>query len=115
MISQEAWMDLKLLHRQGMSLRAISRATGLARQSVKRALAQTVPSTYKPRPPRPHKLDPFKEHLGTELGARPSRHRGAALPRDHPAGLRRPLRGGQGLLPRAPAASTGAPPRLRPL
>ena len=63
MISQEVWMDLKLLHRQGMSVRAIARTTGFSRQAVRRALQQTVPPTYKPRPVKPGKLDSFKDYL----------------------------------------------------
>ena len=71
MISQEVWMDLKLLHRQGMSVRAIARTTGFSRQAVRRALQQAVPSTYKPRPTRAGKLDSFKDHLRTQLELRP--------------------------------------------
>lgn len=71
MISQEVWMDLKLLHRQGMSVRAIARTTGLSRQAVRRALQLTVPPTYKPRPAKPGKLDTFKDYLRTQLEQRP--------------------------------------------
>lgn len=71
MLSQEEWMDLKILHHQGLSIRAIARQTGLARQTVKRALAQTVPSRYKPRPPQPKKLDPYLEHLNAAIENRP--------------------------------------------
>jgi transposase len=54
-----------------MSVRAIASATGLARQTVKRALAQTVPRAYTPRPTQPQKLDPFKALLCTALETRP--------------------------------------------
>lgn len=71
MISQEVWMDLKLLHRQGMSVRAIARTTGFSRQAVRRALQQTVPATYKPRPAKAGKLDSFKDYLRTQFDQRP--------------------------------------------
>jgi transposase len=71
MISQEDWMNLKILHHQGLSIRAIAQQTGLARQTVKRALAQTVPTTYTPRPPQVRKLDPYLGHLSAALETRP--------------------------------------------
>lgn len=71
MFSQEVWMDLKLLHRQGMSVRAIARTTGFSRQAVRRALQQTVPAAYKPRPAKPGKLDAFNDYLRTQFDQRP--------------------------------------------
>jgi transposase len=71
MISQEEWMDLKILNHQGLSIRAIARQTGLARQTVKRALAATVPDKYKPRPPQAKKLDPYLDHLNAAIETRP--------------------------------------------
>lgn len=71
MISQEDWMDLKLLHRQGMSVRAIARTTGLSRQTVRRVLSQTIPPVYKTRSPKPEILDPYKKYLRTALDERP--------------------------------------------
>jgi transposase len=70
-ISQEVWMDVKLLNRQGMSIRAIARHTGLARTTVRRLLTQTVPKRYGPRPPRPSKIDPFVDYLRSALELRP--------------------------------------------
>jgi transposase len=63
MIRQEVWMDVKLMRRQGMSIRAISRTTGLSRQLVRRVLSERAPRGYKPRPVRPSKLDPFRPQL----------------------------------------------------
>ena len=59
MIRLEVWMDVRQLHRQGASVRAIARRTGLSRATVRRILAGPVPKPYGPRPPRPRKLDPF--------------------------------------------------------
>jgi transposase len=64
-------MDIKALNRQGMSIRAIARHTGLSRQTVRKVLSETVPSSYGPRRPRPSKLDPFKPYLLSALGSRP--------------------------------------------
>src|SRR5215203_5055329 len=70
-ITQEVWMNLKLLHRQGMSIRAIARHTGLSRQTVRKVLSQKVPSHYAPRVPKPSKLEPFYSYLRETLSARP--------------------------------------------
>jgi len=70
-ITQESWMDIKSLSRQGMSLRQIARTTGLSRATVRRALMQAVPRRYGPRPPRPGKLTSFEPYLLGEIEARP--------------------------------------------
>ena len=59
MITQEFWMDLKLLSRQGMSIRAIARHTGLSRNTVRRALRATTPQGYKARPAKERKIDQY--------------------------------------------------------
>jgi len=64
-------MDVKLLYRQGASIRAISRRTGLSRATVRRILAAPAPKPYGPRPPRPRKLDPFVTRLEQWLARRP--------------------------------------------
>lgn len=71
MITQEVWMDIKGLHRQGASIREIARRSGLSRATVRRILSQTVPERYGPRPPRPRKLDRFVPWLEAVLEARP--------------------------------------------
>ena len=64
-------MNIKLLHRQGMSISAIARSTGLSRPTIRKVLAQKAPSRYGPRKPRPAKLAPFYDHLRDALQARP--------------------------------------------
>ncbi|MBX3506934.1 MAG: IS21 family transposase [Parvibaculum sp.] len=71
MITQELWMDLKLLSRQGMSIRAIARATGLSRNTVRRALAAKTPPDYKPRRAKPQKIAPYLDYLQAQLEQRP--------------------------------------------
>ena len=71
MITQELWMDLKLLVRQGMSIRAIARLTGRSRNTVRRALAAKTPPAYKARRPKPRKIAPFLEFIQAQLEQRP--------------------------------------------
>jgi transposase len=71
MLTQEFWMDLKLLSRQGMSIRAIARQMGLSRNTVRRALAAKTPPGYKPRPAQERKIDRFLDYLGEQLEGRP--------------------------------------------
>lgn len=65
MLRVEAVMEIRILHRQGMSIRAIARELGLARKTVRRYLrdASGPPPRYGPRPARPSKLDPHKQYL----------------------------------------------------
>lgn len=65
-------MDVKVLHRQGASIRRIARETGLSRTTVRRMVKQTVPKRYGPRRPRPRKLDLFVERLEELLTLRPN-------------------------------------------
>ncbi len=63
-------MDIHVLHRQGHSIRAISRQMGVARNTVRsylRDLARTP--AYGPRAARVSKLDPFKPYLRDRIEA----------------------------------------------
>ncbi len=64
-------MDVKLMYRQGHSLRHIARVTGLSGVTVRRILSAPTPKGYGPRPPRPSKLDPFVPRLETLVAERP--------------------------------------------
>jgi transposase len=70
-ITQESWMDVKSLSRQGMSIRHIARTTGLSRVTVRRALMQVAPKGYGPRPTTPGKITPYEPYLLEQLQARP--------------------------------------------
>ena len=59
MVRQEVWMDVKLMHRQGHSLRQIARLTGMSRVTVRRILSSPAPKGYGPRSVRPSKLEPL--------------------------------------------------------
>jgi transposase len=71
MIAQEDWMEIKLMHRQGASIRAIARRTGLSRITVRKILKQVTPKRYGPRRSRATKLSPFVSRLEELLSARP--------------------------------------------
>ncbi|HEY3216307.1 MAG TPA: helix-turn-helix domain-containing protein [Candidatus Eisenbacteria bacterium] len=71
MVRQEVWMDVKLMHRQGYSVRRIARMTGMSRVTVRRILSAPAPKGYGPRRPRPSKLDPHVPRLEGLLGERP--------------------------------------------
>jgi len=61
MISMEAWTTIRYLHAQGKGKKAIARELGIARNTVRRALARPGPPRYR-RPLRPNeKLTPFTE------------------------------------------------------
>ena len=63
-------MEIHVLHRQGHSIRNISRTLGLSRNTVRQYLRQPakIPH-YSERPQRPSKLDPFKDYLSERIVA----------------------------------------------
>jgi transposase len=64
-------MDVKLMHRQGHSVRHIARVTGLSRVTVRRILSAPAPKGYGPRRSRPGKLEAFVPQLTGLLEQRP--------------------------------------------
>jgi transposase len=59
----ERWAELRRMHFvKGLSIREISRRTGVHRDTISRAVNSTGPPRYR-RPLRPSKLDPFKDEL----------------------------------------------------
>lgn len=57
-------MEVRVLARQGKSIKAIARELGVSRNTVRKYLRDgTVFPAYPPRAPRPCKLDPFKAYL----------------------------------------------------
>jgi len=70
MLTTEEQMEISVLKRHGTSIRAIAKATGLARNTVRRYLrGGDEAATRKPAPKRPEKLDPFKEYIVERMGA----------------------------------------------
>lgn len=55
-------MDIKSLHKEGHSIKAIARQSGRSRNTVRRVLRQPSPTAYK-KPQRHSRLDAFKAYL----------------------------------------------------
>ncbi len=65
-------MEISVLHRQGMSIRAVARQLSCSRETVRRYIRSPLPVAdmrYKPRAPRPCKLDPFKPYILERVAA----------------------------------------------
>ena len=70
MLDQESLVDIHVLHRQGCSIRGISRQLGISRNTVRRYLRDITQSLqYAPREARPSKLDAFKPYLRERIEA----------------------------------------------
>ncbi|HVI90906.1 MAG TPA: IS21 family transposase [Dongiaceae bacterium] len=63
MIKQEEAMEIRILQKQGLSVRAIAKSTGWSRNTVAKYLAQTGAPAFKKRQPRQSKLDVHKDFL----------------------------------------------------
>lgn len=63
MIAKEECMEIRILSKQGKSIREIHRITGHSRNTIRKFLRSVVMPVYKQRGPRPGKLDPFKAFL----------------------------------------------------
>ena len=71
MVGVEQWAEIRRLHFvRGLSKREISRRTGLARDTVDRAVCSDEPPVYR-RAPAGSKLDPFKDEIHRLLRADP--------------------------------------------
>ena len=67
MVGVEQWAEIRRMHRvERLSIREISRRTGLHRKTVRRALAGETPPEYC-RAPAASKLDPFKDWICEQL------------------------------------------------
>jgi transposase len=56
-------MEIRILRRQGFGLRAIACQTGVSVNTVRKYLSDEAVLRYKPRAPRPGKLEAFKAYL----------------------------------------------------
>lgn len=73
MLTQEQSVEIKVLWRQGMGIRAIARELGISRTTVRRYLEDPDAGQYGPRAPRPTKLAPFEAYLRERIeAARPA-------------------------------------------
>lgn len=63
-------MEIHILHKQGKSIREISRMMGVSRNTVRRYLRGNLTDPhYKDRPPIERKLDPYKTYIDARLEA----------------------------------------------
>jgi transposase len=71
-VGVEQWAEIRRMHRvERLSIREISRRTGLHRKTVRRALAVETPPRYS-RPAVASKLDPFRDWVCERLRADPT-------------------------------------------
>lgn len=69
MLKREGVMEIRILHKQGHSIRAIARQLGVSRNTVRQYLRDAAEPGYSPRPDRASKLDPYKAHLDQRIAA----------------------------------------------
>jgi transposase len=69
MLKLEEWMEIRILHRQGLGIRAIARRLGVSRNTVRKALRGKEPPHYPRRVVRVSKLEPYKEYLRARVEA----------------------------------------------
>jgi len=67
MLIKEIQVEIEVLHRRGMGVRAISRETGVARNTVRTIIRGMSDGRYGPRSARPGKLDEYKDYLRERL------------------------------------------------
>jgi transposase len=71
-VGVEQWAEIRRMHRvERLSIREISRRSGLHRKTIRRALAANTPPKYG-RAPAASKLDPFKDWICERLQADPA-------------------------------------------
>ena len=63
MLTQENQVEIRVLARQGMGIRAIARELEVSRNTVRRVLRGNSPRRYGPRRSRPTKLDAYKPYV----------------------------------------------------
>ncbi len=63
MHSLEMFVEIRVLARQGKTIKAIERELGVSRNTVRKYLRCDDPPTYGPRMPRVTKLDPYRSYL----------------------------------------------------
>jgi transposase len=74
MLTLEAWVDIKAMHRQGRSIRSIAKELGISRNTVRRYLRDEKPPHYAARPKRPSILEPHKDYLTKRIEEKPEIH-----------------------------------------
>lgn len=69
MLTQENQVEIRVLARQGMGIRAIARELDVSRNTVRRVLRGQAPGRYSPRRARATKLDSYKAYICARVQA----------------------------------------------
>src|SRR5699024_8197152 len=70
MLNLESTVEIRVMARQGYSIKAIARELGVSRNTVRKYLrADSAMPRYTPRAARPTKLDPYKDYLQARIEA----------------------------------------------
>ncbi|WP_194726643.1 IS21 family transposase [Noviherbaspirillum malthae] len=69
MVSYEEYMQIRILHKQGKSLRAIACELGCSVNTVRKYLADDAAPAFKGRMPRPTKIAPFEDYLRQRIAS----------------------------------------------
>ena len=69
MLTQEQRVEIRVLSRQGKSIRGIAKELGVSRNTVREHLRDPRPRRYGPRLPRVTKLDPYRAYLESRIAA----------------------------------------------
>jgi transposase len=69
MLGQEFYVDIHVMHRQGMSIRAISRQLAVSRNTVRRYLRSATVPEPQARAAKPNKLDVYRDYLKSRVQA----------------------------------------------
>ena len=66
MLNMEEWMDIRVLHREGHSIKQLAAMTGRSRNTIRKTLRQKLPQQVITRK-RASKLEEFKQYLDEPL------------------------------------------------
>ena len=69
MLGQEVYVDIHVMHRQGMSIKAISRELAVSRNTVRRYLRSATVPKAQARATKPTKLDAYRDYLKSRVEA----------------------------------------------
>ncbi|MFM7707737.1 MAG: IS21 family transposase [Gammaproteobacteria bacterium] len=69
MLTQEQCVEIRVLSRQGKSIRGIAKELGMSRNTVRDRLREPGPRRYGPRVPRAIKFDPYRAYLEGRIAA----------------------------------------------